>query len=109
MIVERLRGLIESTGPDGVVSAAVATEALIEIERMRAALETSQAEVDMLRGVGCNEDGDGPCGACLKCARELNREASELAHAASMITLDDRARSMARSLALRIDAALGAK
>lgn len=27
-----------------------------------------RAEVAMLRGVGCNEDGDGSCGACLKCA-----------------------------------------
>ena len=26
------------------------------------------AEVDVLRGVGCNVDGDGPCGACRKCA-----------------------------------------
>lgn len=28
-----------------------------------------QAEVDMLRGVGCSEDGDGPCGVCLKCVK----------------------------------------
>lgn len=28
-----------------------------------------RAEVDMLRGVDCEADGDGPCGACLKCAR----------------------------------------
>lgn len=26
-------------------------------------------EVEMLRGVGCSENGDGPCGVCLKCAR----------------------------------------
>lgn len=28
-----------------------------------------RAEVEMLRGVGCSEDGDGPCGACIKCAK----------------------------------------
>lgn len=28
-----------------------------------------KAEVEMLRGVGCREDGDGPCGVCLKCVR----------------------------------------
>lgn len=31
--------------------------------------DAARAEVDMLRGVGCGEDGDGPCGACLKCSR----------------------------------------
>lgn len=32
------------------------------------------AEVEMLRGVGCNEDGDGPCGVCIKCLRtEIER------------------------------------
>lgn len=25
-------------------------------------------EIEMLRGVGCEEDGDGPCGTCIKCA-----------------------------------------
>lgn len=33
-----------------------------------AALREARAEVEMLRGVGCMEDGDGPCGACRKCA-----------------------------------------
>jgi hypothetical protein len=33
-----------------------------------AVVEMLRAEIDMLRGVGCSEDGDGPCGACLKCA-----------------------------------------
>lgn len=27
------------------------------------------AEIEMLRGVGCAEEGDGRCGACIKCAR----------------------------------------
>ena len=30
--------------------------------------DEARAEVEMLRGVGCMEDGDGPCGACRKCA-----------------------------------------
>lgn len=31
--------------------------------------EMLRAEIDMLRGVGgCMEDGDGPCGVCIKCA-----------------------------------------
>lgn len=33
------------------------------------------AEVDMLRGVGCMEDGDGPCGVCRKCAYRRGAEA----------------------------------
>ena len=49
------------------------------IELLRAANERNDAlaervtglmaEVEMLRGVGCDEDGDGPCGVCIKCAR----------------------------------------
>jgi len=35
-----------------------------------------QGEIEMLRGVGCNEDGDGPCGACLRCLR-VRAEAAE--------------------------------
>ena len=40
-----------------------------EICQLHAKLNAARAEIDMLRGVGCDEDGDGPCGACLKCAR----------------------------------------
>ena len=51
-----------------------------EVDEMReqfaavaAERDALRAEVDMLRGVGCDEvDGGeerGPCGACLKCAR----------------------------------------
>lgn len=40
-----------------------------EILKLRQRLEFARAEVEMLRGVGCCEDGDGPCGACLQCAR----------------------------------------
>lgn len=49
------------------------------------------AEVDMLRGVGCMEDGDGPCGVCRKCAYRRGAEAmrarcEEIArHACSVI------------------------
>lgn len=38
------------------------------------ALNNARAEVEMLRGVGCNEDGDGPCGACVKCLRATLKE-----------------------------------
>lgn len=38
-----------------------ATLLLAEVERLT-------AEVEVLRGVGCMEDGDGPCGVCRKCA-----------------------------------------
>jgi hypothetical protein len=33
------------------------------------------AEVDVLRGVGCEEDGDGSCGVCRKCAYRRGAEA----------------------------------
>jgi hypothetical protein len=32
-------------------------------------LEIKQAEVDVLRGVDCEANGDGPCGICVKCLR----------------------------------------
>jgi hypothetical protein len=38
-----------------------------------------RAEVEMLRGVGCMEDGDGPCGACVKCLRaDLEKAKAEV-------------------------------
>ncbi|MET0410403.1 MAG: hypothetical protein ABW217_03865 [Polyangiaceae bacterium] len=40
-----------------------------QVRELCAEAERLRAEVEMLRGVGCAEDGDGPCGACLKCAR----------------------------------------
>jgi hypothetical protein len=49
------------------------TATLEEVRRQRDAEQEAvivlRGEVEMLRGVGCNEGGDGPCGACLKCAR----------------------------------------
>lgn len=49
----------------------------VEARAIRAEEEVKRlmAEVEMLRGVGCCEDGDGPCGACLKCARRERDEA----------------------------------
>lgn len=37
--------------------------------------DAARAEVEMLRGVGCGEVPDGPCGVCLKCARRERDEA----------------------------------
>jgi len=57
-----------------------ATELLARLAAVEAERDQKTAEVETLRGVGCNEDGDGPCGACLKCARaERDRLKAELA------------------------------
>jgi hypothetical protein len=49
-------------------------------------VERVTAEVEMLRGVGCCEDGDGPCGVCLKCARrERDESRAALADATLII------------------------
>jgi hypothetical protein len=37
------------------------------LDKAQKRVEMLQAEVEMLRGVGCSEDGDGPCGVCIKC------------------------------------------
>ena len=42
-----------------------------EVERER---DAARAEAEMLRGVGCSEDGDGPCGVCRKCAYQQGAE-----------------------------------
>ena len=34
---------------------------------LKAQLEQITAERDVLRGVDCEADGDGPCGVCIKC------------------------------------------
>lgn len=36
-------------------------------------LETRRFEVEVLRGIDCEKDGDGPCGACLKCMKRKGR------------------------------------
>lgn len=56
-------------------------------ERAEEERDALRAEVNMLRGVGCDElDGDdvrGPCGACLKCARRERDAALSLLSAAA--------------------------
>lgn len=48
-------------------------------EKVAAERDAARAEVQFLRGVGCNEldgtDVRGPCGACIKCARRERDEA----------------------------------
>ncbi len=37
-------------------------------------LNQRTAEIEMLRGVGCGENGDGTCGVCIKCySRDARR------------------------------------
>lgn len=48
----------------------------LEVERLRAQIAELTQERDMLRGVHCLVDGDGPCGVCIKCLR-LRAEAVE--------------------------------
>jgi hypothetical protein len=54
----------------------LAQRRMMEAQRER---DEARAEVEFLRGVGCNEldgtDVRGPCGACLKCARRERDEA----------------------------------
>ena len=45
-----------------------------QLERWQEQVKSVQGEVDFLRGVGCMEDGDGPCGACLKCQKTKVKE-----------------------------------
>jgi hypothetical protein len=47
------------------------------------------AEVDVLRGVGCGADGDGPCGACRNCAYRRGAEAMRDAIRALLIPEDE--------------------
>jgi hypothetical protein len=76
--------VFDDDGPDDEASEReVIAHAGDEIRRLRARAERAESErdwarseIEMLRGVGCDEDGDGPCEACIKCAR---RERDELA------------------------------
>ena len=54
-------------------------------------MNMDRAEVEMLRGVGCMEDGDGPCGVCLKCAY---RRGAEAMRKAAMAACNPALRSM---------------
>jgi len=38
-----------------------------ELERLRARVAGLEVERDVLRGTECEANGDGPCGACVKC------------------------------------------
>ena len=40
-----------------------------ERDALREERDSLKAEIAMLRGVDCGVDGDGPCGVCIKCAR----------------------------------------
>jgi hypothetical protein len=50
-----------------------------EAETLRAECDQKRAEVEMLRGVGCMEDGDGPCGVCIKCSQATATRHADLA------------------------------
>lgn len=49
--------------------------------------EKAEAEISMLRGVGCSEDGDGPCGACIKCYKAGTYYGAERAESALRIAM----------------------
>jgi hypothetical protein len=49
--------------------------ALRERDEALASLDVARAEVAVLRGEDCLVDGDGPCGACLKCSQASRDEA----------------------------------
>ena len=56
---------------EAIAQMAALTQAL---EEARQQPQVARAEVNVLRGVHCCADGDGPCGVCLKCARaEVSR------------------------------------
>jgi hypothetical protein len=66
--------LATQTGRDGTFHADyeyVDAEVARLLERR---LAQKTAEVEMLRGVGCEEEGDGSCGVCIRCyARDAKR------------------------------------
>lgn len=82
----RVRHQVEAT----LYSADVAhedTKRILGEQRARAdaaeaGAKMAEAERDMLRGVGCCEDGDGPCGACIKCYKSQRDLAVEQRDAA---------------------------
>ena len=60
--------------------------ALAEVEKANEHLGWARAEVEMLRGIDCEADGDGPCGACIKCAR-AERDAAIVTAKAQAVTI----------------------
>lgn len=79
----------------------------------RAKVAEVEAEVEMLRGVGCREakagePESGPCGTCLKCAEERGARwaLEEAGHGLFNQTRDDRARDICNA-ARKFEAKLG--
>lgn len=76
----RLREIVELVGEGGDGSAFGSVESMMAankhlLETLTHQRDMARAEVEMLRGVGCMEEGDGPCGACRKCAYRRGAEA----------------------------------
>lgn len=44
-----------------------------DVPALVAEVRSLRAEVEVLRGVGCEEYGDGPCGVCLRCMHAKGR------------------------------------
>ena len=47
-------------------------------------IQSLKAEIEMLRGVGCSEDGDGPCGVCARCLKCAYQQGAERMRQAAM-------------------------
>ena len=56
------------------------------LAQAREALVFARAEVDVLRGVDCEADGDGPCGVCIKC--KVKEARAEGAREARKVAID---------------------
>ena len=91
-------------------------EARAEVERLRtevaSSLAMASAEADVLRGFGCMEDGDGPCGVCRECfyrhgyrrGAEAMREACAVALMSDGLVLSrERAANVVRALPIPED------
>jgi hypothetical protein len=70
-VVDALAGLAEDLKADGNL----VDRFHDAVKKIRHERDAARAEVEMLRGVGCGEDGDGPCGACRKCSYRRGAEA----------------------------------
>lgn len=62
-----------------------------EIAMLEGEVERLRAEVAMLRGDGCEADGTGPCGVCLKCAAKgmLEKNADDVRLFRGLVELRD--------------------
>ena len=68
----KLQEIVDLVGEGGDGSAFGSVESMLAankhlLETLTQQRDMARAEVEMLRGVGCMEDGDGPCGVCRKC------------------------------------------